>query len=386
MDLAHDEDFAELAPLLAWSFCFPATDVEPWVRRAGIQNVRVERRAGRVEACLLRLPMGQFFSGRSVPMVGIAGVATPPETRGSGAAIALMTSALEELHDEGVALSVLYPATLGLYRRAGYECAGGRYEVSLKPSAIGVRDHALPCRAMAPEDEPAVERLYRAVAARSDGHLDRGPYVWQRVRSPRGADLVRGFVVGEEGHVEGYARLYEKKQPSGYFSLHASDLVAQTPAAHRRLLALLADHGTTAEIVKWNGAPADPFLQLVQHVNTEVRLLDPWMLRVTHVKAALERRGWSAGIDAEIEIDVVDDVVAANAGRWTLRVAGGRAEVARGGRGGVRVDVRALAAMYSGFLTPRAAAASGGVEGSDDEIERMAAVFQGGAPWMPDYF
>jgi len=385
MDVGREEDLPALASLLTWAFASVPEQMEPWLRRIGIDNVRVIRRGGKISACLLLIPMGQFFGGRSVPMVGIAGVGASPESRGSGDALALMRAALRELHARGVALSGLFPATLGLYRRVGYECAGGRYEATIRTADVGNHDRALPCRELTPDDRAAVEGCYRAVASRVDGHVDRGPYVWYRVESPRGADHTRAFVVGHAGAVEGYAYLFERRVPSGY-TLHASDLVATTPAAHARLLMLVRDHGTLAETFSWNAAPHDPFVQLLPRTGTQIKLHSPWMLRLVDLPAALAARGWPGHVNAAVDLEIADEMLEENAGRWTLRVSGGKAEVARGGRGDVRLDVRTLAPLFSGFASAHALGATGAVQTDAAGLEALAALFPVGAPWMPDYF
>jgi hypothetical protein len=48
--------------------------------------------------------------------------------------------------------------------------------------------------------------------------------------------------------------------------------------------------------------------------------------------------------------------------------------------------VRALAAVSSGHLPPAELRGAGGVEGDDDDLARLGAVFVGPSPWMPDHF
>src|SRR5579884_4207925 len=93
----REDEIPAIASMLAWAFAFPVADAEPWIHNAGgLQNVYVRRRAGAIEAAALTIPMGQFFGGKSVPMVGVAGVGTSAQARGTGAAIALMTRILRE--------------------------------------------------------------------------------------------------------------------------------------------------------------------------------------------------------------------------------------------------------------------------------------------------
>jgi len=253
-------------------------------------------------------------------------------------------------------------------------------------ASIVAGDRALPVRAMTSADDAAVEACYRAHAARQHGHLDRSAYVWQRVRNPRG-ETTRGFIVGEAGRVDGYVVLFQKKVAGGLeYSLVATDLVALTAVAARRLLTFLADQGTLADTITWYGNPGDTFLQLVPSLGYTVQLNHHWMTRVVDVAKALEARGYAGQARGEIDLAIADDVIAANEGHWVLRVEDGRAEVRRGGSGALRMHVRALAPLFTGHLTPHALAAAGHVEGSDADLARAAALFASPSPWMPDFF
>jgi predicted acetyltransferase len=383
----REEDVPEIARIIAWSFCMPEADVGPWLRGAGLENVLAWRRDGRIEACLVTVPMGQFFGGRSVPMVGIAGVASPPDRRGTGAVVALLESTLRALRARGVALSTLYPASAGLYRRVGYENAGAHFEAKIVPHAITLRDRTADVRLVTMADQASLEECYRRRAARTNGHLDRGPYVWGRVANPRGADAVRGLIVDVAGHVDGYAYLFEKRLPGGTYSLHASDFVATTSTGYRRLLTLVADHGTLAESFHWHAAPSDPSIRLLPRVGIDAKMPLAWMTRIVDLPTAIRTRGFPLHVGPiEVELDVTDDVLSDNAGRWTLHVSEGRGQIARGGRGATRIDVRALAALYTSWLSPHDLAASGGLEGPDEDLTKLATAFSGPSPWMPDFF
>jgi len=60
------------------------------------------------------------------------------------------------------------------------------------------------------------------------------------------------------------------------------------------------------------------------------------MLRITDLRRAVAERGFPPGLSAEVHLAVEDPLVPGNAGRWVLRVAGGRGLVAHGpcGRAG----------------------------------------------------
>ena len=69
-------------------------------------------------------------------MAGVAGVKVAPEYRGQGVGRALMTALAELMTERGYPLSVLYPATMTIYRSLGWEIAGHRHEAVLPARAL----------------------------------------------------------------------------------------------------------------------------------------------------------------------------------------------------------------------------------------------------------
>ena len=112
----------------------------------------------------------------------------------------------------------------------------------------------------------------------------------------------------------------------------------------------------------------------------------PWMTRVVNVPGALATRGYADAVDAELHVRVHDDVLPANDGAFVLRVAGGKAEVERGGTGALRIDVRGLAPLYTGYASPDELVAAGYAEADERSLLTAAAIFGGPAPWLADFF
>ena len=96
--------------------------------------------------------MRQWWHGRPVPMAGVAGVQVAPEYRGQGVGRAVMTALAELMTERGYPLSVLYPATMTIYRSLGWEIAGHLHEAVLPARALfgdGQAGHE-DCRDQAP--------------------------------------------------------------------------------------------------------------------------------------------------------------------------------------------------------------------------------------------
>ncbi len=382
---AESADLEELARAMVWAFgAMPGMPTSTWLTHIGLEHLRVAHREGRLVGGLGVIPMGQWFGGISVPMLGVAGVAVAPEARGRGIARSLMRATLGEARAAGVALSALYPATLTLYRLSGYELAGARFRFTarLKDLPLGGREHEV--HSIEDADRADVEGAYRAWARVRSGALDRGEYIWRRVRTPRDGDA-RGFLVRGEKGVEGYLYAKQRPRPAGGYDLVLTDFVALTAHAARSLLGLLADHRSTGELCVWHGGFPDPVHFEQPEFATAVELTEQFMLRIVHVEAALRARGYPK-LDHDIELDVADSELPDNNGRYRLVARGGKADVTRGGGGSVRLDVRALATLYSGYLRASDLARSGRISADARSIEALDALFAGPPPALGDFF
>ncbi len=364
----------------------PNPDIS-WLQRQGIENFRVVRVRGRIVGGLGIIPMGQWFGGKSVKMVGIDAVAIAPEYRSTGIASRLLRSMLEEVRDQGFPISTLYPATQPVYRRAGYEQAGVSVRYQQPAHALTPRDRSLEVRPLEDGEESIMHSLYSERARRTAGNLDRAPMMWEEMLQSKDA-VINKYVVERDGTPEGYLVYHQAQRPGQQErNIIARDLVALTPDAGRRLLSLLADHRSVVSNVVWSGPPAEPLLFHMANQDYKIVHYDQWMLRLIDVRRALESRGYPQALSTEVHLEVHDDLLGWNNGRIVLTVSEGRAEVREGGEGRVRVDVRSLASIYSGYLTPQEMlSASGHIVGREADLAAIGLVFSGPVPWMPDHF
>ena len=382
---ADPADFDALAPSIGWAFGDDVASALEWLKRGEPGCLRVAGRGGKVEGGLLEVPMGQWFGGRRLPALGIAGVAIAPEARGQGLARALLEATLRAARERGHVLSTLYPSTYGLYRKVGYELAGSLCRFTLQLRQLPRVGRSLPVEPLGSADWPAIEALYREEARSRPGYLDRGPYIWNRVRAP-GRETARCFGIrggqGLSGYV--YARAaVPRRMP---IEIALSDFVAQSPLALQALLSFFADHLTTAERVTWHGGVADArLLGLPERVVT-TNIEEYWMLRVVHVARALAERGYPE-LDAAIDLSVEDDVLPENRGTYALRVSAGVPELGSPGASRrARLSASALAALYTGFVGPRELVAAGQLEADERSLATLGALFAGAAPACVDYF
>ena len=379
-----ENELERFVQLLTQCFGPPSPEQRPYIDRVGRDNLRIMRDGGHVAATLAMLPMGQWFGGASVPCCGIAAVGVAPEQRGGGLARQIMAEAMRELHARHTPLSALFPATQPIYRAVGFEQAGDTFDVRIPLRSITVRDRSLRVQPLKEAEAPSLRALYRAEAPRRSGWLDRSETIWERAHRPWGGGARHYAIVGDAG-TEGYVVLQRRPVRMNHHDLAIADMLARTPAAARRLLTFFADHGSLDEAVTFRGYPSHPLLMLLAEQSYSVSLTDQWMLRLVDVPLALSMRGYPQHVTAELHLDVTDPLLDENNGRFVLRVADGKGTAERGGEGSVAIDVRGLAALYSGHRTLADVRLVGLAAGAAHD-DAATALFAGTPPSMVDHF
>jgi predicted acetyltransferase len=320
----------------------------------------------------------QWWAGKPVRTSGVAGVVVAPEYRGRGVGSLLMRGVLERSRAYGFPLTALYPATVVVYRRLGYEFAGGRYKFSFPAADVRMLGgKEVDVRRAGPDDAARLLELVAEVrsAGRESGML-RWPEAkvreWLAETETFAYLADDGFVVyGWDGN-----------------DLRVDELIAGSEATARALWATVGSGSSIARRVHAYVAPHDPIHLLLGHEAESEARVQRWMLRLIDLPAAIAERGWSPAVTADAEFEVDDIELTGNSGRWHLTVAGGSAELtASAGSGPVpRLTARGLAALYAG--TPLGALRTAGLVtgGRVADDSRLDSVFAGPTPYMLDFF
>lgn len=252
--IANQDDVRQFGKIAEQCFISPPGNIETYINRIGVENLRLIHRSEQVVGGLAMLSMGQWFGGQCVPMTGIAAVGIAPEYRGSGAAIALMQHTVKELHTKGVPISVLYPATQRLYRKAGYEQGGALCGWEIPTESIQVREQPLSVLPV-PSDCQVFHDLYQQQARLINGHLDRNPAIWQQTTQPDEKEIYYAYLLGSTDQPEGYIIFSQQPAEDGSLLL-VKDRVVLTAAAAKTFWCFLANHRSSIKKVRWRGRRA----------------------------------------------------------------------------------------------------------------------------------
>jgi predicted acetyltransferase len=338
---------------------------------------------GRLVATARYDPHRQWWRGRSVPMAAVVGVKVAPEYRGRGIGTAMMAELLAQMAAAGYPVSVLFPTTAPLYRSAGWEFAGGKYEVVLPAGSLSALVPSAPGAAAAgPAAAPALRRATAAdglevVQVKGRVH-ETLRHCGPNTRAPD-APEVPSFL-GDQDQFSYLADdgFLSYRWTHGTAELEVEELIAASAATARAFWQILASHATMAERVRACLAPADPVSWLTVEPAAAMRRREQWMLRVVDAPAAIAGRGYPVPASLRVPLELTDAALPANSGRWTLEVAGGEGRLLRPGESAdpgtsaIRLDARGLAALYAGVplgTLRLAGLVAGGNPSTDDALD-----------------
>jgi predicted acetyltransferase len=348
---------------------------------------------------------------RALPAAGVTWVSVLPSHRRRGVLSSLMRRQLVDVRDRGEPVAVLWASETPIYPRFGYGRAMWHADFTLhRGEGTLVKrvqaDEGLRLRLVDPaEVMPELAKVYDAVLPSRPGFIARNGVWWRSATydppgERHGATPLRCVLAEDDSGPRGYA-LYRAEDRWDATSLPDSllnvrEVMSADPAAGALLWVDLLGRDLTTEFNIRQRPVDDPLLyQLADPRRARPRLKDGLWVRIIDVPGALSRRRYSG--PADVVIEVRDDLLPSNAGRWRLATAGG---VPGDGSGleascvpasvpaDVVLDVTELGAAYLGGTPVGALAAAGLVtERRAGAVRQLSAAMSWDlAPWCPVNF
>jgi predicted acetyltransferase len=385
---ATPDDATELGQLWRGAFNAPAEFVDTLPQRLRPERVVLGSVDGRIAATAQGFAVHQWFGGRPVRMIGVASVATHPLYRGTGLGTDVVARLLARARDDGHVLSTLYPATVPVYRRLGYEYAGMHltYRVPLMALPTGPQPDLLEI----PEDGGPARASHERLAIHENGLTAGVDDDWWPVRIlNKWSNGPTGAVMTGEEVPDGYAAYRQESLPDAWgYTLACTHLVAHTREAALGLFAYFRRFKGVGSDLEWHGAPTEPLALLLPEQSLSITWTFRNMSRILDVPGALESRGYPEDVTGSALFAVDDELFPENRGPFLLEAEGGKVHVTRApdGTPTESVSIGGLSSMFTGYVTREQAGRMGLVNPDHPALDLLGRLFAGPAPWTPDFF
>ena len=354
-DTPSEDHLADLVELMVPERNYVVADGENWVGTAGSY------------AFEMSVPGGAL-----VPTAGVTMVGVHPTHRRRGLLRALMTRQLTDIAGAGEPLALLWASEGTIYGRFGYGLASlhAHIEIERVHASFEAPIERRGRLRLVDTDEAAkaFADVYDRVLTQVPGLLARDDRWWRHHRLPDWPDQRRGSgplfraLLELDGRPEGYA-LYRVRQdwdeglPKG--TLEVVEALATSTQATAELWSFLFGVDLVATVSAWQLPQDHVLFDLVADFRRlRLGLNDGLWLRVTDLPAALAARRYAA--DGELVVEVRDELLPANAGRWRLVVDEGHGLVERSdAEPDLVLGIAALGALYLGGRSPTRLARAG---------------------------
>ena len=341
-------------------------------------------------------PFRLTIPGGEVAAAGVTWVGVLPSHRRRGVMSAMMRAQIDDVHERGEPLAILWASESAIYGRFGYGIGAPCLALDAERGRFRLRDDPGPSGAVRLVERDEAARLfppiYEHVRVATPGMLSRTKGWWAEYRlgDPeawrRGAGPKFYAVLELDGAAVAYAiyRIksnWEQGIPRG--ELRIAEAFATSTVGTRELWRFLFGIDLVAKVQMFAlDAASALFLMVMDGRSLQLKVADGLWLRLVDVEAALQARSYA---DAEpVVLSVHDRFCPWNKGRFRVSDDSGRTRQSAD----VELDVADLASAYLGaFDFHRLADAGRARELKPRGLERASLLFRTPRPpYCPEVF
>lgn len=336
-----EDEFADFSvvPEHAFNSTYPAAlDMERGLLITEFDRTLAAFDGTQIVGTAAALTLQMTVPGGTAAVAGVADVTVLPTHRRRGILTSLMRRQLADIGDRGEPIAALYPSEAGIYGRYGYGAALSERDFTIRrgegtitaPAAArgGPGTGSAPWLRIADPQHAVAEmaRVYRSVLPGRPGMLARDDRwwnfaLWDAPHRRSGAGPLRCVIAedgtGPRGYVLYSALPGQRDHGLPGDVLQTRELMAADLPAAGALWAGLLSRDLVAEVrARWRPAD-DPLPYLLPDSGRARPEIDGGLwVRLVSVPGALTRRRYACGVG--LVIDVADDQLPDNAGRWRL--------------------------------------------------------------------
>ena len=328
-------------------------------------------------------PIEMNIYGRIAPIGCVTSVSTYPEYSGRGIMSRLLYQSLHDMRERGQAMAILFPFSIPLYRRFGWEIISNKISYIIKDNQIPNRKKSAKgyVRRVDWDDEDFME-LHMEFAKQTHGCLLRNAAAWDEYWRWESEDTM----------VAVYYNAFDK--PLGYMVymisedvMHIKEMIYLNREAHNGLWEYIRAHYSMIDEVRGNSYYNEPIAFDLEDGDIKEGIRPYIMGRIVDVRTLFSHYHCDpTEEDSLITFDVEDDFLEWNNGEFTVSFSKGTCTVVDGpGDFRVSLGIGTLTTLLMGYKTAAQLHRMERIKGDILSIQAIDETLLHETPYISDY-
>ncbi len=326
------------------------------------------------------IPMNVF--GAIYPIGFITSVSTYPEYSGQGIMSRLMYQSLVRMRQKGQSLALLYPYSIPLYRRFGWEIVSDKISYSVKDRQIPSKFQANGYVRRVEWNDPSFMNLHTRFARETHGCLLRNSLAWEEYWRWDEDDTCVAVYFDASDLPQGYM-VYLIKEDIMYIK----EMIYLHRDAQKGLWKYIHAHDSMIDEVRGNTYRNESIAFEMEDGDIRETIRPYIMGRIVDLDAFLSQyRGVAPGSDCRISFEIEDPILEWNCRKTTLVFQGNQCFLSQEPAPlQVRMSIGTLTTMLLGYKTASQLYWLEHIVGDAEAIRLLDKLFPYRPPYISDY-
>ena len=335
---------------------------------------------------LAAYPLRMNIHGSVYDIGHITSVTTYPEYSGHGLMKRLLHLSLERMRSDGRSIATLYPFSIPLYRKFGWEIISNKISYKVKDSQIypGRRKNKAPGYVRRVEwNNEEFMNLHARFALRTHGCILRDRVAWEEYWRWDEEDTIVAVYHDLEDVPQGYMVYLIKDDV-----MHIKEMVYLTMEAQKGLWDYISAHYSMIDEVRGNSYRNELMAFILEDGNVTEAIRPYFMARIVDIPMFLEHyRTDDDEADICFSLTIEDDFLDWNNGTFCVLFHGGKAEVVTSMEPDfeLSMSIGTLSTLLMGYMTATQLHRLERIDGSDEAIEALDEILIHEIPYISDY-
>lgn len=315
----------------------------------------------------------------------VTSVSTYPEYSGHGLMKRLLRLSLVRMREDRRSLALLYPFSIPLYRKFGWEIVSNKISYKVKDTQIHpgrIKDHAPGYVRRVEWNDPEFMNLHARFALKTHGCIMRDSVAWDEYWRWDEEDTLVAIYYDIEDTATGYM-VYSIKTDI----MHIKEMVYLNMEAQKGLWNYISAHYSMIDEVRGYTYRNELMAFMLEDGNISETIRPYMMARIVDVEMFFEDyRTDDAEADVCFAFEIEDSFAEWNNRTFNVLFHGGRAEVTgMDADHRVRMTIGTMSTLLLGYMSATQLSRLERIEGSEEAIEALDEILIHDIPYISDY-